>query len=183
MRVRLREEIRRIQLELGTTTVFVTHDQEEALSIADRVAVLRAGRLEQLDTPTQIYHRPATPFVASFIGRANRIPAQMTENGRLLVLGHEIDAPTADLAPGTRHVALMRPESLTITPAPDGTGRILGLVFRGASTDVTVAWPTLPDPLVVTLAGEPTADLAPGARVEVVPRGTVLFVERAEERP
>lgn len=184
VRVRLREEIRRIQLELGTTTVFVTHDQEEALSIADRVAVLRAGRLEQLDTPTAIYHRPATPFVASFIGRANRIPATVAEHGRVVVLAREVDAPPVrGLASGTPVIALLRPESLVITPAPEGAGRILGLVFRGASVDVTVAWSSLPDPLIVTLAGEPTADLSPGARVDVVPRGSVLFVEPDQERP
>ncbi|WP_245647087.1 hypothetical protein [Microtetraspora niveoalba] len=64
VRVALREEIRRLQLSLGITTIFVTHDQEEALSIADRVAVLRVGRLEQVAAPATLYDRPATPFVA-----------------------------------------------------------------------------------------------------------------------
>src|SRR5262249_4662189 len=68
VRVQLREEIRRIQLELGITTLYVTHDQEEALSISDRVAVLNAGRVEQIGTPTQMYTAPSTPFVAEFIG-------------------------------------------------------------------------------------------------------------------
>ena len=74
VRVQLRDEIRRVQLEVGTTTLFVTHDQEEALAIADRVGVMRAGRLEQLGSPTDIYSRPATPFVAEFVGLTNKIP-------------------------------------------------------------------------------------------------------------
>src|ERR1700712_4524374 len=73
VRAQLRDEIRRIQLELGVTTVFVTHDQEEALSMADRVGVMRAGRLEQCAAPGAIYDRPATPFVAEFVGSMNRL--------------------------------------------------------------------------------------------------------------
>ena len=73
VRSRLRDEIRRVQLEVGTTTLFVTHDQEEALAIADRVGVMNKGRLEQLDSPTVIYSRPATPFVAEFVGLTNRL--------------------------------------------------------------------------------------------------------------
>src|SRR5260370_739063 len=73
VRARLRDEIRRVQLEVGTTTLFVTHDQEEALAIADRVGVMRSGHLEQLGPPTTIYSRPATPFVAEFVGLTNRL--------------------------------------------------------------------------------------------------------------
>ncbi len=73
VRAQLRDEIRRIQLEVGTTTLFVTHDQEEALAIADRVGVMRDGRIEQLGTPTDIYSRPATSFVAEFVGLTNRL--------------------------------------------------------------------------------------------------------------
>ena len=74
VRVQLREEIRRIQTEVGTTTLFVTHDQEEALAVADRVGVMRAGRLEQLGPPAEVYLRPATAFVADFVGLSNRLP-------------------------------------------------------------------------------------------------------------
>ena len=73
VRVQLREEIRRIQLEVGTTTLFVTHDQEEALAVADRVGVMSAGRLEQLAPPAELYARPATAFVADFVGLTNRL--------------------------------------------------------------------------------------------------------------
>ena len=75
VRVQLREEIRRIQLELGITTLYVTHDQEEALSISDRVAVMYGGRIEQIGTPAEMYGSPATPFVAEFIGTMNRLVA------------------------------------------------------------------------------------------------------------
>ena len=73
VRAQLRDQIRRIQLEVGITTLFVTHDQEEALAIADRVGVMRAGRLEQLAPPTEVYSRPATSFVAEFVGLSNRL--------------------------------------------------------------------------------------------------------------
>ena len=73
VRVQLREEIRRIQLELGITTIYVTHDQEEALSISDRVAVMYGGKIEQVGTPAEMYGSPATPFVAEFIGTMNRL--------------------------------------------------------------------------------------------------------------
>ncbi|MEV0720311.1 ABC transporter ATP-binding protein, partial [Asanoa sp. NPDC050611] len=78
VRVQLREEIRRIQLEVGTTTLFVTHDQEEALAIADRVGVMRAGRLEQIGSPEDVYRTPATPFVAEFVGLSNRLRGRAT---------------------------------------------------------------------------------------------------------
>src|ERR1700687_1838544 len=73
VRGQLRDEIRRVQLEVGTTTLFVTHDQEEALAIADRVGVMRAGRVEQLAAPTTVYTQPATAFVAEFVGLTNRL--------------------------------------------------------------------------------------------------------------
>src|SRR3979411_1699877 len=76
VRSRLRDEIRRVQLEVGITTLFVTHDQEEALAIADRVGVMNAGHIEQLGPPTLVYTRPATPFVAEFVGLTNRIPGE-----------------------------------------------------------------------------------------------------------
>ena len=81
VRVQLREEIRRIQLELGITTIYVTHDQEEALSISDRVAVMYGGKIEQVGAPAEMYGNPATPFVAEFIGTMNRLVATVGEDG------------------------------------------------------------------------------------------------------
>src|SRR6478752_3923043 len=78
VRVQLRDEIRRVQLEVGTTTLFVTHDQEEALAVADRVGVMSQGRLEQLAAPAELYANPATPFVAEFVGLNNKVPAEVS---------------------------------------------------------------------------------------------------------
>src|SRR5258706_1134380 len=79
VRVELREEIRRIQLELGITTLYVTHDQEEALSVSDHVAVMYRGRIEQMGAPAEMYSAPATPFVAEFIGTMNRLEALVVD--------------------------------------------------------------------------------------------------------
>src|SRR5215475_11872014 len=86
VRAQLRDEIRRIQLEVGITTLFVTHDQEEALAIADRVGVMREGRLEQLAPPTEVYSRPATSFVAEFVGLSNRLAGEVRD-GEVIVRG------------------------------------------------------------------------------------------------
>ncbi len=86
VRIQLRDEIRRIQIEVGTTTLFVTHDQEEALALADRVGVMRDGQLEQLGPPEEIYRSPATSFVAEFVGLSNRLPGRVVEDG-VVVLG------------------------------------------------------------------------------------------------
>ena len=116
VRLQLREQIRSLQQRLGTTTLFVTHDQEEALSMADRVGVMRGGRLEQIATPDELYDRPATPFVAEFVGIMNRIPASLLE-----LLG--ASALAADLVPHPQRPAagvdvLVRPEGLRLAGQP-----------------------------------------------------------------
>ena len=87
VRLQLREQIRTLQQRLGTTTIFVTHDQEEALSMADRVGVMRDGRLEQVADPSELYSRPATAFVAEFVGTMNRLPGELAGPGTVTVLG------------------------------------------------------------------------------------------------
>jgi len=118
VRLTLREEIRRLQRELGITTLFVTHDQEEALSMADRVAVMRDGRLEQVAAPDELYARPATPFVAEFVGTMNRIPGTLADGGaRVDVLGATLPIlgePPAGLDAGAPVDVLVRPEELQI---------------------------------------------------------------------
>ena len=91
VRAQLRDEIRRVQLEVGTTTLFVTHDQEEALAVADRVGVMSQGKLEQLAAPADLYANPATPFVAEFVGLNNKVPAQVS-GGRAQLLGTSVPA-------------------------------------------------------------------------------------------
>ncbi|MBO0768572.1 MAG: ABC transporter ATP-binding protein, partial [Solirubrobacterales bacterium] len=90
VRVQLRGEIRQLQKRLGITTLFVTHDQSEALSLADRVGVMNAGRLEQIDTPENVYRTPATGFVAEFVGAMNRVPGRIGDYGEVAVLGQRV---------------------------------------------------------------------------------------------
>jgi putative spermidine/putrescine transport system ATP-binding protein len=135
VRVQLRDEIRRVQSEVGTTTLFVTHDQEEALAVADRVGVMNHGRLEQIGTPVELYTTPATPFVADFVGLSNRLPAR-AEDGTAHVLGATLPAlPGSVTGPGT---ALVRPEAIDVVPDPDGNAQVVGITFLGAVSRVEV---------------------------------------------
>jgi putative spermidine/putrescine transport system ATP-binding protein len=147
VRVQLRDEIRRLQLAEGITTLFVTHDQSEALAIADRVAVLNAGRLEQVAPPQEVYGSPANAFVAAFVGVVNRLTAVPDGPGRVRVLGTtaELDG---DAGAGS---VIVRPEALTV--GGDGTGEpgtVVTRTFLGAVTRLVVA----------TDVGEVTVDAA-----------------------
>jgi putative spermidine/putrescine transport system ATP-binding protein len=177
VRVQLREEIRRIQLALGITTVFVTHDQAEALSVADRVGVLRAGRLEQVASPDELYERPATAFVAEFVGTMNRLPALLA-GGEVQLLGTRRPVAVAAPAPGVV-VALVRPESLVVAADPAGSGRVVTRTFSGASTRVLVA---LADGVEVRVdvASAVSSDLTPGTAVSVTPADRPVLVAPAE---
>ncbi len=142
VRVQLRNEIRRIQQQLNITTLFVTHDQEEALSISDRVVVMSQGHIEQAGTPEDIYLAPSTPFTASFIGAMNQIPGQWHE-GRVRVRPEDLstqgDSPEewlqvqpTDLPDGTLVIVLVRPESIQIldeeSAQPPNVNVISGLI-------------------------------------------------------
>jgi putative spermidine/putrescine transport system ATP-binding protein len=176
VRVQLREEIRRIQLELGITTVFVTHDQAEALSVADRVGVLRAGRLEQVASPDELYERPATAFVAEFVGTMNRLPATLRD-GEVELLGAR--RPLAGAAPPAGPVvALVRPEALLVTP-DGGAGRVVTRTFSGAATRVLVALPDGTE-VRVDVASATSGDLLPGTAVTVTPAERPVLVAPAE---
>ncbi|MET0811792.1 MAG: ABC transporter ATP-binding protein [Microbacterium sp.] len=109
VRVQLRDEIRRIQLRLGITTVFVTHDQEEALAVSDRIAVMNAGRIEQIGTPEELYLRPATPGVAAFVGVSSLVPGVVSD-GSVTVWGQRLALRTP-VADGPVEV-FVRPENL-----------------------------------------------------------------------
>ena len=180
VRVTLREEIRRLQRELGITTLFVTHDQEEALSVADRVAVLRAGRVEQCATPADLYQRPATAFVAEFVGTMNRIPGTVAGD-RVRVLGRALpitgDAVAGEASGAGEVDVLLRPEAITVTP---GAGAVLlTSSFLGATTRLTAR---LPDGTLVKvdLPTSAASALVPGAEVALTPPdGPVLVAARA----
>ena len=115
VRVSLRDQIRRLQTELGITTLFVTHDQEEALAVADRVAVMREGRIEQIGTPEQLYVTPSTPFVADFVGLSNRMPGELVD-GTVSVAGARVDQ-LGERMPDGPVTALVRPEDIAFAPA------------------------------------------------------------------
>jgi putative spermidine/putrescine transport system ATP-binding protein len=148
VRVQLREEIRAIQSRLGITILYVTHDQEEALSISDRVAVMSAGRPEQVATPAEIYGEPATPFVAEFVGTMNRLEATVVdgEHGRVRYAGVDVDVEAARGRPsGDRILVLVRPESMSVEPLPNGAapsgslpGSVVAHVFLGSVTRLKV---------------------------------------------
>jgi putative spermidine/putrescine transport system ATP-binding protein len=123
IRVALRHEIREIQRQLGITTVYVTHDQEEALELSDRIVVMSEGRIEQIGTPFEIYNFPATAFVASFVGTLNAMDATIVDAsaGRLSLGGHEIRT-TSELTGSTGQTVTvaLRPEMIALT-SPDGS--------------------------------------------------------------
>ncbi|BCY12348.1 ABC transporter ATP-binding protein [Actinoplanes sp. L3-i22] len=172
VRVQLRDEIRRIQTEVGTTTLFVTHDQEEALAVADRVGVMKSGKLEQLAAPAEVYLRPSTAFVADFVGLSNRLPGTV-EGDVIEVLGDRLPlvAPHA----GGAATALVRPESVGVVPDPDGSGRVLTASFLGPTSRVTV---TVGDHLVVAqVASGELPGLAPGTAVRLELRPVPVATE------
>jgi len=131
VRLSLREEIRQIQKELGITTVFVTHDQEEALSISDRIVVMYGGRAEQVGTPFDIYNRPATRFVASFVGTLNILNGTVVDPVRGVVrigedsieLGRQIQA-----AAGEAVTLALRPEAASVGEGEAGAAALRGLI-------------------------------------------------------
>jgi putative spermidine/putrescine transport system ATP-binding protein len=165
VRLQLRDEIRRIQLEVGTTTLFVTHDQEEALAMADRVGVMRAGLLEQLGPPEEIYRRPATAFVADFVGLSNRLPGTLSGDS-VEVLGTRLPLVAAGTSGDGRVTALIRPESVDLVADPAGTARVLAASFLGPTSRVTVALPD--DTLVVAqVSSTLLPELPPGTPVRI----------------
>ncbi len=133
LRVEMRVEIRRLQRANGTTALYVTHDQEEAFSISDRVAIMRAGKIEQLDTPEVLYARPATPFVADFVGFENRIPMRVVAEAGDAVRaemrgGAAFEFDKAHFSvPSRDFLFAARPEGLRVAPAGEGLPATLGL--------------------------------------------------------
>jgi putative spermidine/putrescine transport system ATP-binding protein len=150
----LRDEIRRIQTEVGITTVFVTHDQDEALAIADRVAVIFAGRLEQIAPPAELYERPRTARVADFVGLSNRIRG-VAERGTALVLGARLPLLTGSTMDGPVMV-LVRPEAIELRADAAGPDRVVAASFLGSIARVQVR---LADGTLV-LAQVPSAEVA-----------------------
>jgi putative spermidine/putrescine transport system ATP-binding protein len=187
IRVVLRKEIRLIQRQLGITTVYVTHDQEEALSLSDRVVVMSEGRIEQIGSPAAIYNFPATPFVASFVGTLNLLGAKVVDaaDSRLSIDGQEVRAakPITDAGNGSTVTLALRPESIELGEG-GGANRLTGTVedvsflgsivrtrIRLGDSGATISLDSFNDPNmvsarieeVVTVSFPPEASLVIGA--------------------
>jgi putative spermidine/putrescine transport system ATP-binding protein len=138
IRVELRSEIRRIQRELGITTVYVTHDQEEALSLSDRIVVMNSGKIEQVGTPFEIYNYPTTSFTASFVGQLNLIPITVADaaSGKCSFNGHSLNSSQkTSLANGTAAKIALRPEEMNFGKVKDRNlldGKVESITFLGS---------------------------------------------------
>jgi putative spermidine/putrescine transport system ATP-binding protein len=140
IRISLRQDIRALQRELGITSIFVTHDQEEALSISDRIVVMNEGRVEQIGSPSEIYNYPRTRFVASFVGTLNILAGHVIDpaTGKMVVDGQELtttqELPAGDA--GKKRLLALRPEAIVLEPAAPGRNTLSATVeevnFLGA---------------------------------------------------
>ena len=147
LRKGLQVELKRIQRDVGITFIYVTHDQEEALTMSDRIAVMNHGQVEQVANPEDVYDRPATTFVAGFIGVSNLMPATIEQGGRVQIDdGPEVSADADGFAPGERCHAVVRPEKLQIaTAGRRGNGKLPGVegivessLYLGTTTQIVV---------------------------------------------
>jgi iron(III) transport system ATP-binding protein len=152
VRVRLRQEIKALQRQLGVTTIMVTHDQEEALSVADRIVVMNHGVIEQVGTPMEVYREPATPFVADFVGRVNAVPAVRQPGGRLRIGATDFtgDGHSGHGAAGQPVTVYLRPEDVLARPITPGDDNVFEacierIEFLGSYCLVTVTGPALAD--------------------------------------
>ena len=176
LRVEMRAEIRAIQRRLGLTAIYVTHDQEEALSVSDRVAVMRSGRIEQMDTPATVYDRPANAFVAGFVGVSNLLPGEVvsSDGGTTVArLGGGLDVRAAGVSVGAgRPVWIMaRPETIRIERegrAGRLMGKVGGVTLLGSVVRVGVELP----PGIAVVVDVPNAGASPP-----VAEGEMVWVE------
>jgi ABC-type Fe3+/spermidine/putrescine transport system ATPase subunit len=168
LRERTRRELRSALRKVGITTVFVTHEQEEAFALGDRVAVLNQGRLEQVGTPTELYERPATRFVATFVGRASVLGGVVVQEGRVrLDAGGEWPVETAPtLAVGKRVAVVVRPDAVRFTASGLG-GTVTECRYTGARAFFTVD------------VGPATVEVEAPVRAATVGASVHLAVERA----
>jgi putative spermidine/putrescine transport system ATP-binding protein len=165
VRAELRDQIRALQQRLAITTVFVTHDQEEAMSMADRVCVMRQGRIEQVDTPSVLYANPATPFVGEFVGVSSRVSV-IRRGDHVEVLGREVlIRGDRNAVPAGELEALLRPEDFHVTVNPNGLGVVTHRSFLGATTRVGVGFAGTN--LRVDVRSSEAGELELGTRVDV----------------
>lgn len=160
LRAGMRTEVRALLKKSGATAIFVTHDQEEALLLGDQVGVMRDGRLEQLDTPEGIFHRPRTHFVAEFLGHTQFIPGVVMESGIDSPLGFVARPPT--FAPGNAVEIAVRPDDVAFTPDADGDAQIISRQFMGMTYLYQIG---LPDGTIVHSQQPHEVHVAEGTKV------------------
>jgi iron(III) transport system ATP-binding protein len=172
LRVQVRAELRGLLKRMGQTAIIVTHDQEEALEIADRIGILNQGHLEQIGTPEQLYGNPASQFVARFLGGASFVPGTVQRDGIDTVLGCFLT--TGDFPQGMAVEVMLRPDEVTIVPDPDGHATITDRRFRGSDYVYTLSLNSRLD----IRTHQPTTKVWPvGTRVQVrtAPHPRVAF--------
>jgi ABC-type Fe3+/spermidine/putrescine transport system ATPase subunit len=186
LRKRLQVELTQIQREIGTTFVFVTHDQGEAMAMADRIAVMSEGRVEQIGTPSEIYRQPASRFVADFIGESNFIPVRW-HDGAVVTSRDNIPLASPYTGESGSGSLMVRPESVRLSPAsPDDPG-LLGTVvkvsFLGSFTRASIDCPATDDPIIVDMPTEPNEQVREDALVELrwEAEAAVLFHDAVNE--
>jgi iron(III) transport system ATP-binding protein len=180
LRVQMRHEIRDLQRRLAITTVYVTHDQEEAMAVSDRIAVMNQGSIVQEGSADDLYYRPVSPFVAQFIGRVNLLPARVEsaggEGASVSVLGHRVPvaALPAGAKPGDAVRLVLRPEAVTLRAAEGAgslpRGRVEGRMFLGEKVEYVVRCGDT-RLQVVSYNARPGELLAEGATVAVALEG------------
>jgi iron(III) transport system ATP-binding protein len=175
LRAQMRDEVQKILRTTGTTAIFVTHDQEEAFTIADEVGVLNEGRLEQLGTPETIYHHPATPFVAEFVGAADFLPGLVTAQGIVTEIG--VFGNVDGRGRGEKVRVMIRPDDVTFVPDAAGEAVLLQRSFRGSETLYRLG---LPSGHRVHSSQPSSAAFAIGLRVR--PEANVLHVVMFPDR-
>jgi len=188
VRANLRRWLRHLHEELGLTTVFVTHDQEEALELADRVVVMNKGRIEQIGTPEEIYQQPATPFAFEFIGRSNRLEGKVAK-GVLALGGTPFDTESLEGVDDGPAQVYVRPEHLALAPAQvEGGwhGRIAHVFLAGSIANLELEITGLAQPLLAEMGGEEVLrrGLRAGSVVTIQPRVLTAFpIDRTDGRP
>ena len=183
LRVQVRRELRDLQRRLGITTIFVTHDQEEANTICDRIAVMNEGVVQQVGTPIELYARPANLFVAGFLGSANMLDGRLVEDGRAFETrgGARIAVAQADAAPASPRL-VFRPQDATLAPAsldPAGlAGTVIHREFLGASVRYGIALGQGQDEIAVDApfrSGDALLELGARTGVSIAPGAALLL--------
>lgn len=182
VRAQLRDEIKRIQTEVGTTTLFVTHDQEEAMAIADRVGVMNHGVLEQCARPQEIYLNPSNVTVAKFVGAMNLLPAEILSATELRVFGHKLALRASEEAAptGKTGMALIRPEQLSLKlndRVGAASATVVNRTFLGPLTRISVRMVGDGGTLYISMPSAQALEFVEGSTVEVEIHATSVLLD------